>query len=337
VWIDGRPGCDYRAVTDLQFSPEGSHWACIAGGSGYCPVVVDGRTQHSFAWSEDVAFSADGKRLAYIGISPDGRYSLVVDGRTVWQGDKAASPAFSTNGRHALAVVWLRDGQHAWRDGELGPALVGVGRPLMSPDDAHFVYGASDGRPGGNYDFIMNPGPVFAADSRHLAYIARTGSREQVVIDGRAGATFDRIDPLSLTLAASGDGFAYAASRGRRWVVVDAKGPGPEIDGVQSGTPLFSPDGASLVYGAQLGDKWRLCIDRLMQPAFDDLGHFPPAYSGNGRWIYAAKENGRWFVIDGHEHGPAYDAVIGHAVIAGSEIRYLAARNGRLLSCSGRR
>jgi len=69
VIIDGEPGPEYARVSDLQFSPDSTRFACVAcvghGAEARYVPVIDGIVGPPSEKAFPVVFSPDGRRVAY--------------------------------------------------------------------------------------------------------------------------------------------------------------------------------------------------------------------------------------------------------------------------------
>ena len=104
--VDGREGKTCRRVTQVAFSPDGKqvvHNAIVGGlgGGGWC-VMRDGQKVgpgHEMVYLSGLAFSADGKRIAYSAKRLE-RQVAVIDGQTGKMYDWVLAIAFSADGKH---------------------------------------------------------------------------------------------------------------------------------------------------------------------------------------------------------------------------------------------
>ena len=196
VVVDDVAGKQYTKVGRPVFSPDSRHLAYLAqeGGSGSPVRAIDAfshRAQDSrwFLVMDDrpvaldcdsavwgPAFSADGKRLAYVAVK-DKKVSLVVDSHPGPAYDEMSfgsnrTPPFSLDGNR-VAYAAKKDGD--WRvvvDGEELAAYreIGAGSPSLSPDGKHVSFSARkktgpyddwnvviDGKMVGEYAEVLQP------------------------------------------------------------------------------------------------------------------------------------------------------------------------------------
>jgi hypothetical protein len=127
-------------------------------------LLRDGQAGPEYDQIGEVAFSADGRSLAYEAQKGKSRV-LVLDGREwpleaeVVQGSLVVSP---DNKRLALVAM----AQDKWQ------VMV-------------------DGRPDPPFDFVMIDTLKFSRNSKHSGYLALKGTKLQVMVDGKTQAQFD--------------------------------------------------------------------------------------------------------------------------------------------------
>jgi hypothetical protein len=115
--IDGKPiaRTDNQPLTQFNFSPDGSRWACLAGQPNGYTLVLDGVDQSSSILKgfgrtfrgTKFAFSSDGKHIAYFGMpktnSGQAQSGMFFDGKYLPLGGMYAyNPTFTPDGRHFL-------------------------------------------------------------------------------------------------------------------------------------------------------------------------------------------------------------------------------------------
>jgi dipeptidyl aminopeptidase/acylaminoacyl peptidase len=186
------------------------------------------------------------------------------------------------------------------------------------------------------YDSIFTDTLLISPDSRRLAYVARVGRRNVVVLDGDE-QSLGEADYLVGSLEFSPDGrrLAYLASAdGRQVVVVDGEMQElEEVDGV-IGSLTFSPDGRCLAYLAAASGQQVAVVDGTMEERYDDIQEGSLVFSPDSRRLaYVARvDNRQVVVVDGgvKELGEG-DDVIGSLKFSpdGRRLAYLAASDGR--------
>ena len=228
-------------------------------------------------------------------------------------------------------------------DGKEGPEYVHVGREtlIFSPDGKRLAYETwngdkrvvvVDGKPGPEYDWIGQGTLVFSPDSKRFAYVARKGyenSRDVVVLDGREGPEYDQIiwEPI---FSPDGKRVAYIAEKGDKSVLVVDGREGPEFDSVHFYTP-FPFDLADLTVERKPEEGWNWV---------KAVGHWDhgwiamggPVFSPRGQHVaYAARKDGKCFVVLDGRAGPKYDQVWGGPSFhPDGRLEYLASRKGIL-------
>jgi WD40-like Beta Propeller Repeat len=195
----------------------------------------------------------------------------------------------------------------------------------FSADSRHLAYAARTnghwpvihrGRPGPAWDGI---GEIVLSDSGRLAYAAERGGRWRVIVDSRAGPRFDAILAGTIRFSRDGRRIAYVG-RDRRGVraVVDGRA-GPRFDGV--GQLAISEDGARVAYAARRGDDAHVVVDGIIGPPWRAVFALTLSPTG-GRVAYGAFDGRDWRVVVDGEPGAAVDAV--HAVLFRADGRHVA-------------
>jgi hypothetical protein len=261
------------AEATLRFVPGGGRLAFLAkqvvdGTPGKSVVVIDGTPGPAFddVKVETLAFSADGKRHAYVAV--EGASEVVVlDGTPGTPHPRGAvgPPRFSADGTR---VAWevKKPEARVVVDGVPGPVFEAVTPPVFAPRGSRLWHmGLRARRPvvvvDGKEDppliDLAAPGPVWSPDGRHLGYAALKADGKRIVIDGKDGAVFKRIEAGSLRFSPDGRRHAYWAGNGPKpfWVVDGVAQA--EVDQVGQGESFaFSPDSQRFAYRAQRKGKW---------------------------------------------------------------------------------
>jgi S1-C subfamily serine protease/WD40 repeat protein len=329
VVVDGvahKPGEGY-SIPNLRFAPDGKlmyvSQVRANNRSAEC-LVIDGEAGPPFdrvyadasQGTNGLVFSRDGKRLAYVAEERFHKCFVILDGVKQAAYDNITGLTFSPDGRHfAYFARTHQERKDEW------VAVV-------------------DGQPGPVYDDLGHAWPVgawpcapaFSADGRHLAYGARRGDKQFLVVDGKEGKEYELpinqrgILPLP-TFSPDGSRLAYYvqysanAGKGPRlpgsakdcWrVVVDDK-EGEEFDEapgrsgmaqVRFGTPVFSPNGKHIAYTACFGLESCVVLDGVVGKKYRSAGllTFSPdsrhlayvAASGSGnRFDYLVVRDGK--------------------------------------------
>ena len=308
VVLDGHVSPPYESVLvsrlsslPVLFSPDGTRNAYFAKAAGKWRVVVDGKAGDKTydMVPEELAFSADGRRLACDAEVRD------LDGPTGPEritGMDAQRPpaeffhcldlAFSPDGSRFAHVAGPGGARCVVVDGNTGPPYQSISSWSLkfSPDSKRFAYGAQilkpgymkyvmvvDGKAGPGYDSM---GEIcFSPDSKHSAYRAAIyglPSREFLVVDGQeelqsqpvlwARFTSDSNHLVALTWDST------LSKDGKQWMVVDGRA-GPKYDFIVC--PSTSGKIADSYLAVRDKTLYRVALAGLDQPA-----PWPTAASG---------------------------------------------------------
>jgi hypothetical protein len=162
-----------------------------------------------------------------------------------------------------------------------------------------------DGRPGAAYDGIDAGRVRFSPDGNHLAYIARTGEMECLVMDGEEGETGRWVSgavfsPDSRRYACTSSTRLPTGERRAKAIVDGAEGPAFE----RVGRPEFSEDSRHVYYTAEAEeDEEFLVIDD--EPTLCPRDNLTVVFTPEGPHIafWSREEGGGRTVVDG-EPGP---------------------------------
>ena len=212
------------------------------------------------------------------------------------------------------------------------PDLVAV-----SPDGTRMAYAVLDGQGRGHVvvdgkagtDYAGLAGrPVFSADSRRVAHLARnTQDLWFAVVDGverpDKHPSVEGLPGVSPNLLFSLDGhrLAYVVSADsggvvKQFVVADRQegAKHDEIAGL-----AISPDGERLAYAARTGNRWAVVVDGREGPGHEGVLGQTPVFSPDGRHVaYAGREGRRFFLVVDKKRGRDYDA-LGGAIFFGPD------------------
>jgi hypothetical protein len=181
VVIDGEEGSAFESVFGLRYGPDGTTIAYVVRDHGRERVVVGSREEPAFdlILPESVTFAPVGDRIAYVAVSDEDMF-VVVDGEPGPQLDRVGRPVFSSSGER-LAYSGERGGQ--------GVVVI-------------------DGRVIDDFPWAGNP--VFSPDGTRLAFLARQSDR-MLVLDHSGLYAFDVIVDGSLVFADDSQHFACLA------------------------------------------------------------------------------------------------------------------------------
>jgi len=109
-------------------------------------------------------------------------------------------------------------------------------------------------RRGSFFDYTFQP--AFSPDGRTVAYGARDGQHEFVVVGDKKGEEFAGVS--NPTFSPDGKTVAYAAWEDRRNFIIAGDKRGEDFDHVEP--PIFSPDGKKLAFYAVRGKEiwWKV-------------------------------------------------------------------------------
>jgi hypothetical protein len=237
-------------------------------------VILDGKPQPACDNLGPLAFSPDGKRVAYAAVHKDSQ-------KETWQ------------------VV---------ANGKPGNSFDAIGHQtlLFSPDGRHLAYAAQtgaewcvvlDGKSGPPYDGI---GQVkFSPNSQLLAYVAKRKSTEAVLSE-----------PLGPSVGPALPAARDSGTRPAQPALRAGSGGEPRFfDRIGGGTLVFSPSGRHLAYVARSG-RWSFVVaDGNRKPRYDMVGYL--TFTPDGRWpVYAAvKGKKTCTVVEDREATHQYDAI----------------------------
>src|SRR6266536_3382622 len=136
--------------------------------------------------------------------------------------------------------------------------------------------------------FIVSP------DSQRVAYAARAGTKQFVVVDGTEEKPYDAIMQDTLSYSPDSQRVAYVARVVmKQFVVVDGKEE-RHYDGILEGTLSFSPDSQRVAYAVQEGTKRFVVVDGKKEKHYDAI-----VTTGGGRVIFDPENNLRYLAGKG--------------------------------------
>jgi len=131
-------------------------------------------------------------------------------------------------------------------------------------------------------------------NSQRVAYAARVGTKQFVVVDGNEEKPYDAIVPDTLSFSPDSQRVAYAARVGtKQFVVVDGREE-RRYDGVLEGTLSFSPDSQRVAYVARVGAKQLVVVDGKRDKQYDAI-----VTIGGGRISFDLANNLRYLARKG--------------------------------------
>jgi Tol biopolymer transport system component len=233
-WVFVRDGWESREYDEVGVYPEAADADLFtARETGRAFIVFRGKEGLKYDKVGWPAVSADGKRIAYGAVRGDKSF-VVLEKREGQSYDTVGRPVFSPDGREIAydAVEGQRflmirnDRELADYNAMPGPVFSPAGGKLAYKAvnrDASREFAVEEGLKGKDYDDVGLL--AWSPNGRHLAYAAREGDKEFIVVDGREGLPCEKV--LSLVPRFSDDGKFVGANvlKGReiRWVVMSAE------------------------------------------------------------------------------------------------------------------
>ncbi len=256
--LDHRRSRPFDSVNEILFSPDGRHVAYRAREDGREVVVRDDKPGPSFWRMDSPVFSSTGV-LAYAA-GPFLDPTLVVgDQARRLDGEYAQQLAFSPDGRR-LAYLLFSGGEAELVVGDERRVVEGtvVGTPLFSPDGAELAYAVVSGSDmfvvrgaarGPRFDRVEWASLRYSPDGRRLAYAAVRQGRALMTADGEVGPDFDRVGPP--VWSPDGRRVAHAAWTPAGACLVVAGRRTEAFDDVS--LPAWSLDGRQVRFGGRRG------------------------------------------------------------------------------------
>lgn len=265
--------------------------------------------QRQYEYVDQLVFSPNGARFGYLAIKEDNKAVAVIDGVESPAYDMVANIAFSPDGKQVAYWIKKDNLYHVWNDGKEGAAYKNGGTIFFSPSGKRMAYPAQkddkwvmvvDGKEMAAYDNIGNP--FFSPDSKRVAYSARNGDKWTMVVDGKETGAYDYAG--TPVFSPSGKRLAYKVIKaGSTHIVADGKeGAGYQL----TGTPVFSPDSKRLAYlaGDTTARKFAMVVDGVEGERYTSIDYF--TFSPDSKRVaYWAFAGSRWVVVVDNTTGPA--------------------------------
>jgi Tol biopolymer transport system component len=383
--LNGQEGPAFNEVTAAAFSPDSRHLAYAARQGKTWTMTIDGElggvgaNASSALWTGLPGFSPDGQRLVYCRWASKEGTTVVLDGKEGPFYHHVHGLVFSADSRRLAyaGVKFVKNGTEGriLVDTQEGPLFKGlpplvVGRVLLDaptpqtlyPDlffeGGHFLtsqvgalaywVGVEELKRELSPRGLGVSAPIISPDSRAIAYAARRGPGDEVVMmNGEPGPRFGTILTVP-RFSPDGAHVAYLAIEDKRqaFEMVDGQKrrsiPFTAADNFASHI-TFSPDGQRIAYvlgdcdkrpnvgGAGLEARRRVVLDGIEGKPYFTKAVNNLRFSPDGRHLaYEVFESrlGKdkaFVVVDGHE-GKAYDDVLwGSLMFSGpAELVYIA-------------
>jgi hypothetical protein len=207
--VPGSETVERGAITKVEFSPDGKHYAALCGDiSNHQYVIVDGKRGQEYVSVDKLAFTPDSSTLIYTAYV-NGKSFVVVGDQEFGGALTAYQPIFAPIGNRVAAFMGVNGNPGLLLDRKLSALNARGGSDLsFTPDAMHYAYFATDGLGGrlvvdgasqpqsslsGDIIDMQNPSAlkyIFSADSKHVAHFAvpptPTGDYQRgVFLDGK--------------------------------------------------------------------------------------------------------------------------------------------------------
>lgn len=162
----------------------------------------------------------------------------------------------------------------------------------------------------------------------HVAFVARQGAKQVVMVDGKPGPAYDRVWPNTLQFSQDGLRVAYVAGLGdKRLVVVDGKA-GPSFDGigmVGGDVSVNHPECRPMRSDKQLTASRKQTSSAEGQKATPgETLYCQPFFSPDSRrFAYVAHQESKWFVVVDGEPGPPFDGIGEYSLVCSADSRHV--------------
>lgn len=302
VSAKGRLSGPWVGIGELVWSPDGKHFAYSAQEKQFWTVVTDFRmgTYYDEIKSRSIVLSPDGARIGYV--VEDGRaIRAVVDERAGPKFDGIGHLTFSGDSRHHIYLARRGDAAFLVVDEVITQNYETIADLVVAPRGFHWAilalvngqwHAVIDGTKSPPFRSISSP--VFSPDGRRIAYYARRGEKNLVVVDAHESVLYDEIAPFSLTFDADSRHTAFSARRDKRWRVVMDEAEGPEYDAVSN--PVVAGD--SLAYVASRNRERFVVVNGVEGRHYSWIDNVVLSADGNHHGYFANQSDGLVVIID---------------------------------------
>ncbi|MBI2676041.1 MAG: PD40 domain-containing protein [Candidatus Aenigmarchaeota archaeon] len=213
----------------------------------------------------------------------------------------------------------------------LDPNLTRVGYVMYKGEKAIAVIDGVVGRPYDYIDWLF----IFSSDGKHVAYEARDGEQEVVVLDGKEIRKHDGV--MYFTFSPDSQRIAYAMKAGEKKFVTVDDSEHKQYEGV--GQIVFSPDSKNVAYGAT-GSHWDdlfVVVNGKEGKVYKSRNpYIRPVFSPDSKLVaYVINEgeygNMKGFLVVGEKEGRKYDSIASDPVFSpdGRRIAFHARNKGK--------
>ena len=273
---------DSFVYQSLALSEHGGRFGCVAKDGKKAVLLIDGNEKGS---GRAIAFSPDGKRVAWIDELADDLVAVVVDGHRVKEYAIAGAIQFSPDGKRIAWIAGIKGKQLAVIDGNNASVSFDALQtgPKFSPDSRRVAYIGFKGDSSSLRFGIINGWSVvmvdgkemgrhhgaaalrFSPDSRRVCWVAAVDKGGQcVVVDGKQGPAFETVLGPGPVFSKDGRKLAYIGRQGNRDAVIVNGAKLAEYDQVHGGSLSFSPGGQHVAFFAEKNGAWHLCVNGVL-------------------------------------------------------------------------
>ena len=186
----------------------------------------------------------------------------------------------------------------------------------------------------------------FSLDGSNVAYIAKRGGRQFVVVDGVGGREYEEVGYAPWFCRSSDDGMdterlvwfsnggvdvSYFARRGTKWFMVSDGVEGREHDEILEVRTDYQERRPPYFVGRR-GDKQVAVIDGIEGNEYDETGRYGLRLRFSNdlvHFAYPARSGDKWFVVADGKEGKRYDDVEGITLgESGEHLAYVAREDG---------
>ena len=208
-------------------------------------------------------------------------------------------------GVFSLITTTAQTNEVTFQEVSLGkvPPRARLDQVILSRDNAHVAYPVQPGRiwnvvHDGQQDAVWDAvrDLQFSPNGSRLAYVARRGTNECVVLDGTNSPPFQAIGPGCLAFSPDSKRFVFIAWISGKWSAVLDGRPGPGYDRIAKVGFTFSSDSRHFAYAALRGKQSFWITDSAESVPGDGVGPFRFSPDGT-RTGWLAPRGETWIVV----------------------------------------